>query len=195
MSAPKRSVEPSNPPSKPSSSARARRSTAKYVLPKPRKPAVFTEALGDKIIKTISELGVSATAAAAEAGVAPRTLAEWIEAGTAGDERFSAFAADLTRARAAAEAKLVRKALGGGKGSSGAAFILERRYHVDYGRRERLEVSGDETAPLVVRAVRQFEEIQKRVASEPDLALSLNDDLARRHAEAQTLALPGKAKS
>lgn len=194
MSASKRS-EGSNPPSKPSTRPRRKASRSQPRERKLRQPSVYTPELALKICATIEELGVSASTAAASNGVAVATLSDWLSKSEAGDPRYAGFAESMTRARATAECNMVRLAIEGGKGSSGAAFILERRFHTDYGRRERLEVSGDETAPLVVRAVRQFEQIQREVASDAALATSVNNDLARRHAETQTLALPGKSKS
>jgi len=165
----------SKPHSKPST--RARRSKSTYKPPKLRKPAVFTDELGAKICKTISELAITAPAAAAELGVAPQTLANWIAAGEAGDPRYAPFVGELTRARAAAEAKLARKAMAGGKGSAMAAWLLERRFHKDYGRRERLDVSGDESQPLVIRAVQQLVNISVKVVASPELSRSLDDAL------------------
>ncbi len=77
-------------------------------------------------------------------GVSETTVHEWIERGKAGQPLYAAFAEAVTRARATALQELTDKALEGGKGSSFAAWFIERRYRADYGPIQKVEVSGPE---------------------------------------------------
>jgi hypothetical protein len=62
-----------------------------------------------------------------------------------------------------------------------AAWLLERRFHREYGRREHVTVSGDDAQPLVVSAVQRLELIVKHVVSDPRLSNEIDAELARRN--------------
>lgn len=91
---------------------------------RPRKTAVdaaVTKAICDNL-----ELAMPIELAAEEAGVPARTARQWAL-------DIPEFAAAVTRARARGAKLLVVRTLGGGKGSSNAAWTLERRYREHYG--------------------------------------------------------------
>lgn len=86
--------------------------------------------------------------AAEEAGIDEDTFASWMRKGREGHAPYEEFYQAVTRARASAVRSLTIRVLGGGKGSSGSAWLLERRFANDYGPRQRLELSEDPERPL-----------------------------------------------
>jgi len=86
--------------------------------------------------------------AAEEAGIDEDTFALWIRKGREGRTPYAAFYQAVTRARACAVKSLTVRVLGGGKGSSGSAWLLERRFANDYGPRQKVELSEDPEKPL-----------------------------------------------
>ncbi len=85
--------------------------------------------------------------AAEEAGIDEDTFALWMRKGREGRAPYAAFCRAVTRARASAVKSLTVRVLGGGKGSSGSAWLLERRFANDY-LRQKLELSEDPGKPL-----------------------------------------------
>src|ERR1700735_3232886 len=63
--------------------------------------------------------------AAEEAGIDEDTFALWMRKGREGRAPYAAFYRVVTRARASAVKSLTVRILGGGKGSSGSAWLLE----------------------------------------------------------------------
>lgn len=108
----------------------------------PRSHRKAVEPVLAKAICENLELGMPLTLAAEAEGVARRTVYEWVE-------HIPAFAAQVTRARAIGARRLAAQALEGGKGSAMAGWMLERRYHDDYGPPR----NADKTAPSEVRIV------------------------------------------
>jgi hypothetical protein len=86
--------------------------------------------------------------AAEEAGIDEDTFALWMRKGREGRPLYGAFYRAVTRARACAVKSLTVRVLGGGKGSSGATWLLERRFRDDYGPSQKLELSEDPEKPF-----------------------------------------------
>jgi transposase len=107
--------------------------------------------LSPEIQRAICEsvaLSVPNKYAAEEAGIDEDTFAAWMRKGRDGHAQYEGFYRAVTRARASAVKSLTIRVLGGGKGSSGSAWLLERRFANDYGPRQRLELSEDPERPL-----------------------------------------------
>lgn len=103
-------------------------------MPPPRKTEV-----DEKLAKAICdnlELAMPLSLAAEAEGVSRTTAYRWVD-------EFPVFAGMVTRARAVGAKHMVARALKGEKGSSMAGWMLERRYHDDYGppRREDMQPS------------------------------------------------------
>ncbi len=93
-------------------------------------------------------IGVPLKYAAEQNGISEMTALHWMEKGAEGIHPYEIFREAVTRARALAVGRLTRLTLSGGKGSSNAAWVLERRYPKDYGSRQRLEVTGNDGSPI-----------------------------------------------
>ncbi len=76
----------------------------------------------------------------------------WLQKAQDGTEPYASFRRAVTRARATGVANLHKRVLTGGKGSSQAMFILERRFPDRYGSRQRLEHSGPDGGAIRVEA-------------------------------------------
>jgi hypothetical protein len=95
------------------------------------------EAVEPAVAKAICdnlEIGMPINGAAEAEGVHRNTVHTWME-------RFPKFAQQVTRAKATGMKNLAVKSLAGGKGSSMAAWHLERRYREDYGIRQLIDHS------------------------------------------------------
>jgi hypothetical protein len=108
------------------------------------RPTKLTPAIRDGIVEAV-ELGATWEAAAQSTGIGVSTLREWRRRGEVGEEPFVALLADLQKAEGASIARslrVIRQAADGGQWQA-AAWLLERRYPADYGRRSenRVEVS------------------------------------------------------
>jgi hypothetical protein len=146
-----------------------------------RTPDLYTPELADRICRRIVSLAVSVHVAAASEGVtSTSTVSEWVAKSEAGDPRYAGFSQKLARARAESECLLVARSLTGGKGSANAQWLLERRFHHDYSRRDHLTVAGDETQPLVVSAVRELRVVAAALANQPALAAEIDRALEMR---------------
>ncbi len=66
------------------------------------------------------------------------------------------------------------------EGSSAAQWVLERRFWEGYGRRERLELSGDGDRPIAIDAIQRLELVVQRVVAVPALAAEFDRELQRR---------------
>lgn len=85
------------------------------------------------------ELAVPEKYAAESVGIHEDTFHAWMRRGSEGVKTYAAFHQAVTRARAKAVSNMHVRALGGGKGSSAALWLLERRYHQEYGLRQRID--------------------------------------------------------
>lgn len=123
-------------------------------------PAV-TQAICDRL-----EIAVPEKWAAEENGVSESIFYRWLRLGQQGQEPYSAFFAAVTRAKAKCVANLHVQALGGGKGSSQATWMLERRFWREYAEHKRVEISPPD--PLAAMSEADLEEAiadqKKRVA-------------------------------
>ncbi len=100
------------------------------------RPTKLTPAVQSALVEAV-ELGATWEAAAACAGIGPSTLREWRSRGAADEEPFAALLADLQKAEGraiSASLQVIRQAASAGQWQA-AAWLLERRYPADYGRR------------------------------------------------------------
>ena len=108
-------------------------------------PRKLTPAVQERIVQAI-RAGASAEVAAESAGIARSTFFAWLERGRAGERRFTAFAAEVKLARAAAEVHavaVVRQAMNDGDWRAALAW-LERRHPVEWGRQSKAQAEQAE---------------------------------------------------
>ena len=117
------------------------------------------------------ELGATWEKAADSAGIGGSTLREWKQRGEAGEAPFAAFLATLKRAEGAGIARSlrnIRQAADSGSWQA-AAWLLERRYPADYGRRSEIRVDSDAAADMgsanVAAALRRIADQQANRAT------------------------------
>ena len=111
------------------------------------RPTKLTPELEAAICESVA-LAIPNKYAAEEAGINESTFELWMRKGREGRAPYAAFYKAVTRARARAVKSLTVRVLGGGKGSSGSAWLLERRFANDYGPRQKVELSEDPDKPL-----------------------------------------------
>jgi hypothetical protein len=111
------------------------------------RPTKLTAEVQRAICESIA-LSIPNKYAAEEAGIDENTFVLWMGKGREGRAPYAAFYRAVTRARASAVKSLTVRVLGGGKGSSGSAWLLERRFANDYGPRQKVELSEDPEKPL-----------------------------------------------
>ena len=106
------------------------------------RPLKLTPEVEARIVEAV-ELGATWERAADAAGVGASTLGLWRRRGEAGDAPYSSFLAALKRAEGAGVERAlrsIRKAAEGGAWQA-SAWLLERRYPADYGRRSEVAVA------------------------------------------------------
>ena len=128
------------------------------------RPSKLTPAVAARIAEAV-ELGATWERAADAAGVGASTLRDWRQRGEAGEVPYSAFLASVKRAESAGVERalmVIRKAAAAGAWQA-SAWLLERRYPADYGRRSELSVqaSASQAATAtsdaaIVAALRSF---------------------------------------
>lgn len=116
--------------------------------------------LNKEVADTICEalrVAVPFKYAAERAGISYDTFKDWRDKGKKAlesqilnetDALFAAFESAVRQARAEAVFHLTNKALEGGKGSSNATFILERRFRDEYGDSRKVELTGKGGGPI-----------------------------------------------
>ena len=107
------------------------------------RPSKLTPEVEARIAEAV-ELGATWERAADAAGVGASTLRDWRQRGEAGEVPFAAFLASLKRAEGAGverALRTIREAAEGGAWQA-SAWILERRYPADYGRRSEVAVAA-----------------------------------------------------
>jgi transposase-like protein len=104
-----------------------------------------------RIICNALATNVSVHAAANLAGVNDTTIRDWIRRGRDGKEPYVGFVAEVDKAVAFAQAKLVNKLNEASDAGSERAtmFLLERRHRADWGRQDRVEHHHD-MSPVVI---------------------------------------------
>jgi len=105
------------------------------------RPTKLTDGLTEKICAHLGN-GIAFKTALEAEGISERVGHDWLSKGEDGKEPYAVFSAALTQARARGEIFLHNRVLSGGKGSSNAQFVIERRFREHYGRVDRLEHAG-----------------------------------------------------
>ena len=123
------------------------------------RPSKLTPAVAARIVEAV-ELGATWERAADAAGVGASTLGLWRRKGEAGEVPYVTFLLALKRAEGAGverALRVIRKAAEGGAWQA-SAWLLERRYPADYGRRSEVAVSARvaESDAAIVAALRSF---------------------------------------
>ena len=128
------------------------------------RPLKLTPETQARIVEAV-ELGATWERAADAAGVGASTLGLWRRRGEAGEVPYSAFLAALKRAEGAGverALRVIRKAAEGGAWQA-SAWLLERRYPADYGRRSEVAVQASaarastaDSDAAIVAALRSF---------------------------------------
>lgn len=117
------------------------------------RPSKLTPELQKEICKYL-ELSVAAKYAARSCGISESTYYDWVNKGADGIEPYVEFSEAVDQASARAVPNLTARGLAGGKGSSMAAFLLERRFPDEYGPQVRVGgIAGGE--PTKIDAERQ----------------------------------------
>ena len=109
------------------------------------RPLKLTPETTQRIVEAV-ELGATWERAADAAGVGASTLGLWRRRGEAGEVPYSAFLAALKKAESAGverALRVIREAAEGGAWQA-SAWLLERRYPADYGRRSEVSVRASD---------------------------------------------------
>jgi hypothetical protein len=112
------------------------------------RPSKLTSEVEARIVEAV-ELGATWERAADAAGIGASTLREWRQRGEADEAPFAAFVAALKRAEGdgvARALRTIRQAAESGTWQA-AAWLLERRYPADYGRRVESRVDVSTSSP------------------------------------------------
>lgn len=126
------------------------RSNGKHPGGRPPVPSKLTPKVIEGIVEAL-KVSVPLNHAAAAQGVSETQVHEWMKRGRAGEKPYDEFSDAVTRAQSQAVLNLTSIALGGGKGSSQATWLLERRYRQEYGPTQRIEHSGPDGKPIEVK--------------------------------------------
>lgn len=109
------------------------------------RPTILTADVRDSIVRSM-RLGLFAEQAAQLAGIAERTLDNWVRQGKDGVEPYATFYAEFCAARAQGEQAyvgVISKAAASGEWSA-AAWILERRHPKRWGPKVRMIVEEEQ---------------------------------------------------
>lgn len=98
------------------------------------RPTLCTPEITAAIVAYLEE-GIAFKTACEAEGISEQDGYNWLKWGDGDDERepYSSFFLAITRAKPKGEISLHRQALAGGKGSSMAGWVLERRFREHYG--------------------------------------------------------------
>ena len=124
------------------------------------RPTKLSQDTIDRLADAI-RLGATWERAADVAGISVATLRDWRRRGEAGDRQFAALLAALKAAEGDGVSRalqVIRQAAEGGQWQA-AAWLLERRYPADYGRRveSRVEVSAVSGQDAVAAALARLQ--------------------------------------
>ncbi|MDP3938165.1 MAG: hypothetical protein Q8R92_08505 [Deltaproteobacteria bacterium] len=125
------------------------------------RPTKLTPEIQDKIVEAISG-GNYKEIAAEWAGIAPDTLGRWLSRAR---EPYLTFRRAVLEAERTAEIRcvaLIMKAAG--EDAKHAEWLLERKHHERWGRKDRHEVTGANGGPIDARVVFYLPEPTRRVA-------------------------------
>lgn len=115
---------------------------------------LWTQELQDRIVGLI-RAGNYAEVAARACGIAKKTFYDWLQRGGRGEEPFTGLAHAVEDATAQAEARDVAQI---GKASEqhwqAAAWRLERKNPKRWGRKDGLEITGNEEKPVAVTVIK-----------------------------------------
>jgi hypothetical protein len=136
---------------------------------------LWTQELQDKIVESI-KAGNYAEVAARSAGIHKDTFYKWLLRGGKGEEPFKALADAVEQANAFAEERdVILMAKHGVKHWQAVAWRLERKDPKKYGRKDSLEVTGDDSKPLAVRSAKV--DMSRLTAEERALLMKLRDKM------------------
>lgn len=151
------------------------------------RPHKFTEETVNTLLAAI-RAGMPFHLAAAHAGIGETTFHEWQRGKfpRGADKQLKAeFPERLTRARGYAALRLVALIQDAApKDWRAAAWMLERRYPEDFGRREAVELTGKGGEPLQVEASAMQRVILKALEAHPEAKVAVADALAEEHGRA-----------
>lgn len=115
---------------------------------------LWTPELQSKVVGMI-RAGNYAEVAARACGIAKDTFYKWLVRGGRGEEPFKALADAIETATAESEARDVfLMAKHSDKNWQATAWRLERKHHKKWGRKDALEITGDDAKPIAVRSAR-----------------------------------------
>lgn len=136
---------------------------------------IWTQALQDKLVSLI-QVGNYAEVAARACGISKDTFYKWLLRGGKGEEPFKALADAIETAAAEAQARdVLNMAKHAGKHWQAAAWRLERKYPKLFGRKDSLELTGDEDKPLAVRSAKV--DMSRLTADERATLMKLRDKM------------------
>lgn len=115
---------------------------------------MLTPDLQDRLVKMIQG-GNYAEVAARACGISKTTFYEWLQRGGRGEQPFASLAAAVEKAAGEAE---VRDVLMVGRAAEtqwqAAAWRLERKEPKRWGRKDGLEITGDEQKPVAITVIK-----------------------------------------
>jgi hypothetical protein len=136
---------------------------------------LWTTELQDKLVEMI-RAGNYAEVAARACGISKDTFYKWLLRGGKGEQPFAALADAIETASAEAQARDVfMMAKHSSKHWQAAAWRLERKYPKLFGRKDSLELTGDDDKPLAVRSAKV--DMSRLTPTERELLMKLRDKM------------------
>jgi hypothetical protein len=113
---------------------------------------LLTDEIQQRICAALAGNQFMATAAAL-VGISTKTVYGWLKKGAEGDPRYVGFVAEVEKAIAQGQGRLVQKidAAAQQGSTADAKWLLERRYANEWGKKDRVEVGGDPSQPITVQ--------------------------------------------
>lgn len=136
---------------------------------------LWTQELQDKLVNSI-RAGNYAEVAARAAGISKDTFYKWLLRGGKGEEPFKSLADAIETATAESEqADVAQMFKHGMKSWQATAWRLERKNPKKWGRKDSLELTGDDSKPIAVRSAKV--DMSKLTAEERALLMRLRDKM------------------
>ncbi len=136
---------------------------------------LWTPELQDKLVNSI-RAGNYAEVAARAAGISKDTFYKWLLRGGKGEEPFKSLADAIETATAESEQADVAQMFHHGKKSwQATAWRLERKNPKKWGRKDSLELTGDDAKPIAVRSAKV--DMSKLTNEERALLMKLRDKM------------------